>query len=177
MGEVKLADFGVARAVDGKRDTRPGTLKGKIGYMSPEQVDGREIDGRSDLFSLAVVTFEMITGKPFFSGKDDFELLARMHEGTLSPLSDAPAALVPFELRLILATALARDPIERFWDAREFSRGIRAFARHVGITLGRRALVSWLRHLDIWPLRSGTYPAVHATPQTESGFPAVRDLL
>jgi serine/threonine-protein kinase len=160
MGEVKLGDFGVARHAGGKRDTTPGTLKGKIGYMSPEQVRGCEVDGRSDLFSLGVVIIEMLTGTPFFTGKDDFEVLERMQSCPLSPMCDGRNTSVPFELRLVLATALALDPVERFWDAQEFSHAIRTFARHAGITLDRTALVGWLRAFDIWPARSGTYSAV-----------------
>lgn len=147
-GEVKLGDFGVARSLGEKRDTNPRTLKGKVGYMSPEQVGGREVDGRSDLFSLGVVVFELLTGTPLFSGKDDFERLAKMHESPLSPLSDGRSTSLPFELRLVLATALARDLVERFWDAREFSRAIRGFARHAGIALERSALAGWLSGFD-----------------------------
>lgn len=170
-GEVKLADFGVAQC-DGTRDTLPGMLKGKLGYMSPEQVDGLEVDGRSDLFSLGVVLFEMLTGRPFFTGKDDFEILGQMYESTLTPLLSAQASSLPLELRLILATALARRREERFDDAREFSLALQGFARHAHIPLERRSLVAWLRRFDIWPLRSGTYPAVQCSTHADFETPA-----
>src|ERR1041385_2040069 len=166
-GEVKLGDFGVARYPGGKRDTTPGMLKGKIGYMSPEQVRCSEVVGRSDLFSLGVVIIEMLTGKPFFTGNAAFEVLDKMQSCPLSPMCEGRNASVPFELRLVLATALALDPVERFWDAHEFSHAIRTFARHAGITLDRRALVGWLRAFDIWPMRSGTYSAVRV-PQVRN---------
>lgn len=172
MGEVKLADFGVAHALGDKRDTQPGTLKGKLGYMSPEQTEGVDVDARSDLFSLGVVLFEMISGRPFFRGQDDFEILSCMHRGTLAPLSEVTPDLLPFELRLILATALAKDPAERFQDANEFSQALRSFARHASIPVARRALVNWLRGLDIWPVRSGTYAAVDPHAATEPGVTA-----
>jgi serine/threonine protein kinase len=174
MGEVKLADFGVAHAMGDKRDTQPGTLKGKLGYMSPEQTKGSDVDRRSDLFSLAVVLFEMLSGRPYFRGEDDLEILSRMHRGTLSPLAEVPPDVLPFALRLILATALAKEPAERFEDAREFSQALHTFATHASIPVGRRALVHWLRHLDIWPVRSGTYPAVDALAATEPGVDTAR---
>ncbi|HEX7668651.1 MAG TPA: serine/threonine-protein kinase [Polyangiaceae bacterium] len=170
MGEVKLADFGVAHAVGDERETQPGTLKGKLGYMSPEQTKGDDVDGRSDLFSLAVVLFEMISGRPFFRGADDLEILSRMQRGTLTPLYEVAPDVLPFELRLILGTALAKDPAERFQDAREFSQALHAFATHAGAPVGRRALVNWLRHLDIWPVRSGTYAVVDPHAATEPGI-------
>jgi eukaryotic-like serine/threonine-protein kinase len=171
MGEVKLADFGVAQSRDRALDTLPGTLKGKLGYMSPEQVDSVDIDGRSDLFSLGVVLFEVLTGRPFFTGRDDFEILGQMHEGTLTPLAEPHGARLPFELRMILATALAADRRERFRDAREFCAALRAFARHAGQAIERRALVQWLRLMDIWPVRSGTYRAVDRPTVSEVDTP------
>jgi serine/threonine protein kinase len=171
-GEVKLVDFGVAQTGDATQDPFPGKLKGKLGYMSPEQVDGLQVDGRSDLFSLGVVLFEMLTGRPCFTGRDDFEIIGQMYESTLTPLMGAPATSLPVELRLILATALARDRNERFGDAREFADALKGFARHARLAVERRSLVAWLRRFDIWPLRSGTYPAVRNPVRADFEAPA-----
>jgi serine/threonine protein kinase len=161
MGEVKLADFGILLPPHG-----PGVPDGKPGYMSPEQIAGRELDGRSDLFSLGVVVFEMLTGTPLFAGTDDSQRPGCARQTTLSPLSDVRFSSLPFELRLVLATALASDRTERFQDAREFSVAFRAFARHAGISVERRALVEWLRRLDIVPMASGTYLVIPAVSPT-----------
>jgi len=160
MGEVKLADFGVARFSDPAFDSHSDALEGKLGYMAPEQFAGAPVDRRSDLFSLGVVLFEMLTGQPFFGSVDELELAAKMREVPLSPLSEPRGRELPLELRLILATALARDPVDRFADAAEFEDALRRFARRSGMSIERRRLVHWLRCMDIWPLRSGTYPAV-----------------
>jgi len=163
MGEVKLTDFGVAHFNGREGDTNPGMLKGKLGYMSPEQIDGASVDGRSDLFSLGVVLFEMLTGKPCFDAADDFDLVAKMHDAPLSPLGEPHALALPLELRLILATALCRSRDDRFSDAAEFGDALRGFAHRSGTPLERRSLLQCLRRFDIWPLRSGTYPAVSTT--------------
>jgi eukaryotic-like serine/threonine-protein kinase len=142
-GEVKLADFGVARSTECPRDTRPGALKGNVGYMSPEQVVGDALDRRSDVFSLGVVLYEMLTGKPIFHGTSEFEILARTREANIDALAD-PTIGIPLELRLILATALARDPRERFATAAEFSDALHSFARHVNVSLEPSAMRTWV---------------------------------
>jgi len=152
-GEVKLTDFGVARSSRRPRDTSPGALKGNFGYMSPEQIAGEEIDVRSDIFSLGVVLFELLTGRPLFRGKSDFEILARTYEANIDELSN-PGLGLPLALRLVLATALARDRRERFSSAGELSEALCRFARHVGARLEGVRLASWLETLEVSPPRS-----------------------
>jgi len=158
-GALKLTDFGVARSNDCPRDTRPGALKGNYGYMSPEQIGGWEVDRRSDLFSFGVVLFELLKGKPLFEGSSDFEILARTYEADISPLAE-PGAGLPLELRLILASALSRDPKERFHSAGEFAEALGAFARHAGLHPDSTALTSWLATLDLCPAVSRRFPAM-----------------
>jgi len=74
-GEVKIMDFGIAKAASRSTKTRVGTVKGKCAYMSPEQARGKQLDGRSDLFALGVCLWEMVTGKRLFVGESDFETL------------------------------------------------------------------------------------------------------
>src|SRR5690606_25377169 len=74
-GDVKLVDFGIAHAVAHEQEGQAGTLKGKYGYMSPEQVLGAELDGRSDLFSVGVVLAEMLMGRRLFAAPNEIDVL------------------------------------------------------------------------------------------------------
>jgi hypothetical protein len=80
-GDVKLADFGIVRSAYVDRRTYPGELKGKVGYMSPEQVMGVEVDPRSDLFTVGIILSEMLMARPLFSGQNEFDILTKIYEG------------------------------------------------------------------------------------------------
>ena len=86
-GDVKLGDFGIAHAQERESKTQAGTLKGKYGYMSPEQVTGGDLDGRSDLFSVGIVLAEMLMGKRLFSAPNDLDVLLMVRDGRLERLS------------------------------------------------------------------------------------------
>jgi serine/threonine-protein kinase len=86
VGEIKIADFGIIFSRLGARRTAPGELRGKVGYISPEQVRGEAPDARSDLFSLAVMAAEMLTGKALFQGESMPEVLQSLTSGDLSIL-------------------------------------------------------------------------------------------
>ena len=75
---MKITDFGIAKAEDRASKTQAGVLKGKFGYMSPEQVRGLEIDRRSDIFAVGILMYEMITGKRLFLGESDFSTLEKV---------------------------------------------------------------------------------------------------
>jgi eukaryotic-like serine/threonine-protein kinase len=77
-GEVKIIDFGIAKAANRSQKTQAGILKGKFGYMSPEQVRGLPIDRRSDIFALGVILYEMLTGEKLFVGESDFSTLEKV---------------------------------------------------------------------------------------------------
>jgi serine/threonine-protein kinase len=83
-GAVKLTDFGIARAAEIERRTDAGQLKGKLGYMSPEQVVGRELDARSDIFTLGIVFAEMMILRPLFSGGKELDVLLRIRDADLT---------------------------------------------------------------------------------------------
>lgn len=94
-GDAKLADFGIAKALDGAKVTASRTARGKVPYMAPEYIKGEAIDGRADLFSLGVVMFEAIAGSRPFDGAHDVETMQRILSGRRAPLPpDAPPALV-----------------------------------------------------------------------------------
>ena len=104
-GEVKLIDFGIAKAAGKASKTQAGILKGKFGYMSPEQVRGKPIDRRSDLFSLAVVLFELLTLERCFQGESDFSTLEKVRNVDIR----RPSALnrdIPPELERIVLRGL-----------------------------------------------------------------------
>jgi serine/threonine protein kinase len=122
-GEVKVADFGIAKAASRSTKTRAGTIKGKCAYMSPEQARGLALDGRSDLFALGIVLWELLTGKRLFAGDSDFEILSKvLQEPIASPTQLAPH--IPAELEAIVLRALARDPAERHRDAGQFAQDL-----------------------------------------------------
>ncbi len=111
-GAVKLLDFGIAKAADHLRDerSRTGVLKGKLGYMSPEQADGGSLDGRSDLFSLGVLFHELLTGRPLFKTVDDLHTLDRVRAARASPTGIDP------EIDGVLLSLLARSREDRPTD-------------------------------------------------------------
>ena len=123
-GEVKIMDFGIAKAASRSTKTRVGTVKGKCAYMSPEQARGKPLDGRSDLFALGVCLWEMLAGKRLFVGDSDFETLnnvLRMEAPSLTEMNPD----VPPELDAIVAKSLAKDRDERQADVAEFVADLR----------------------------------------------------
>jgi serine/threonine protein kinase len=156
-GEVKLGDFGILLSSFVDRRTHPGELKGKIGYMSPEQAMGAPIDPRSDLFALGIVLSEMLLARPLFSGKNEFEILTKIHEANLSNL-DKYGHTVPAEVMSLVRTALARDPRDRYGSAAAFALAIQSATDRLGLPAGAMELTSWLSAVGALPSRSGTLP-------------------
>jgi serine/threonine-protein kinase len=114
-GAVKLLDFGIAKAAFGLDDerTRTGTIKGKVGYLSPEQADGGAIDRRADLFALGAVMYECLTSRRLFRGVDDFATLRLVREAAVEPPSRTHPE-IPLDLEAVLLRLLAREPDRRF---------------------------------------------------------------
>lgn len=134
-GKVKIMDFGIARMRVSAVKTRVGMLLGSPKYMSPEQVIGRRMDHRSDIFSLGVVLFEMIAGMAPFSGKDMAELMyAVVNTQQLRPSQLNPAT--PEMLDLIVAKALQKNTDIRYQSAREMADDLRACRAALGDTPG-----------------------------------------
>lgn len=125
-GEVKLTDFGIAKAAARATKTRAGTVKGKCAYMSPEQARGKQLDGRSDLFALCTIAWEMLTYQKLFDGDGDFEILNNVVSQEVAP----PSSLnpdVPPELDEIVLRGLERDLDRRWPDMGELERALRNF--------------------------------------------------
>jgi serine/threonine-protein kinase len=126
---VKLVDFGVAKAVGRISEaTRAGQLKGKFGYMSPEQALGKAVDRRSDIFSLGIVLFELTTSRRLFRGEHDLETLRLVISGAI-PKPTLIDAKYPPELERIVLKALDRDVSERYQTAAEFEHDLRAYLK------------------------------------------------
>ena len=123
-GEVKIMDFGIAKAASRSTKTRVGTVKGKCAYMSPEQARGKPLDGRSDLFALGVCLWEMLSGKRLFVGESDFETLNNVLRAEVPSLCDMNPE-VPKELDVLVQRALARDVEERQADVKGFFTDLR----------------------------------------------------
>jgi len=128
-GQVKLVDFGIAKAATKASNTERGALRGKLLYMSPEQAWGRPIDRRSDIFSLGIVLYELVTEtKPFVATGTELTILELVRQCQIEP----PRAInprVPEALDRVIMKALAREPDERFQDAGQMQRGLERFLR------------------------------------------------
>jgi eukaryotic-like serine/threonine-protein kinase len=137
-GQVKLLDFGIAKAKGALARTRAGTVKGTAGYMSPEQVRGDPIDGRSDVFSLGVVLWEMMTGRRLFSAETELaELKMILSEPIEAPADIEPS--VPKELSAVAMKALERDLNLRYRTARDMARALTSTCGHLLFDAEERA--------------------------------------
>lgn len=117
-GEIKLTDFGVARARDREEHTEHGVIKGKVRYMSPEVAMGRPLDRRSDLFSLGVVFSELLTMLPYRTGESDIAILNSIQGGGIE---GHRFNALPTELRRVLQRTLASRPEDRYETAEAFN--------------------------------------------------------
>lgn len=122
-GQTKLLDFGIAKAAGTLSRTKVGTVKGTAGYMSPEQVTAKPVDGRSDVFSLGVVAWEMVTGQRLFSADTELAEMKLILEAKVER-PDEVEPVVPTALADIIMRALAKEPADRWPSAREFSKAI-----------------------------------------------------
>lgn len=147
-GAVKLTDFGIMRAVEIERRTDAGQLKGKLGYMSPEQVTGRELDARSDLFTLGILLAEMVILRPLFSGGRELDILLRIRDADLTAI-DRASARVPDDVRGILFRALARDPSLRYPTAAAFAEAIEEVIRRRRLQVGPSRLAASIERLGL----------------------------
>jgi serine/threonine-protein kinase len=147
-GAVKLTDFGIARAAEIERRTDAGQLKGKLGYMSPEQVVGRDLDARSDLFTLAIVLTEMVILRPLFSGGKELDVLLRIRDADLSAI-DRASHRVPDDVRAVLFRGLARDPTLRYASATAFAEALEEIVRRRRLQVGPSRLAAFVEKMGL----------------------------
>ncbi|MBI2894720.1 MAG: protein kinase [Deltaproteobacteria bacterium] len=123
QGQLKLMDFGVARPPELEDVTSSGLVVGTYAYMSPEQAEGKEVDGRTDLYSVGVLLYELVTGRPPFLGSTPMELMWKhVHEPPPDPIRVRPEA--DPDLARIALKCLQKDPRKRFQDAPEIRRAL-----------------------------------------------------
>ncbi len=145
-GEVKVADFGIAKAESNAYETRDGMLKGKFEYMSPEQAVGGDVDGRSDVFSLGIVLYEMMTSRRLFKTDSDAETLRLIRDKDVAPPSMVKPD-VPEALEAIVLKALCRDRDQRYANAQEMADALRQYLFPASTDTLRQELHTFMHEL------------------------------
>ncbi len=145
-GSVKVVDFGVAKAENRAHETKSGAVKGKISYLSPEQCRGAPVDRRSDLFSLGIVLWEMLTLERLYRRESDFEnMTAIVNEPPPSPTTHRPG--LPHDLEQLSLRLLSKRPEQRFSSAHELVEEIEEIAARNGVVLSISALGRFMKEL------------------------------
>lgn len=133
---VKVTDFGIAKAVSSSQ-TKTGIILGTPNYMSPEQINGAQIDGRSDIFSLGVLFFQLLTGRLPFGGKTLTELFYQITQVKHPSLREInPKVIRPCEQ--LVDKALAKDPEQRFQRANDFARYLRILGEKIDRVIAKK---------------------------------------
>jgi TonB family protein len=157
-GDVKLVDFGIAKAATKVHVTQHGALKGKILYMSPEQAWGKAVDRRSDIFSVCAVLYEMLAGRPLFFDENDTEvtILEKVREARVTPICNLVPTL-PKELEKILSKGLQKNPDDRYQLASELQKDLDNLFYTEGYNATSASLASFARDLfpEEWVQESG----------------------
>jgi eukaryotic-like serine/threonine-protein kinase len=145
-GDVKIIDFGIAKAAGKASKTQAGILKGKFGYMSPEQVRGLPLDNRSDIFSLGIVLYELLTGERLFVGESDFSTLEKVRNVEILPPSTYNRK-IPEQLESIVLRALAKEVEDRYQSSGDFHDELQAFMYTSGEFYSRKDLSQWMKNI------------------------------
>lgn len=177
-GEVKLTDFGIVHSTWSDVRTAPGELRGKVGYLSPEQAHGQPVEARTDLFSLGVVLAEMLLGAPLIPGNSELEILknlqARGWESLSGLVSKVPAPVIQLLQRL-----LAKSPRNRPASAALVAEELDKLATAYGVRSSAHGLSLWLADLGIVRIESNVRvtPSRDDSPYQAPPAPAPRDEL
>jgi serine/threonine protein kinase len=174
-GEVKVADFGLAKARGRMVQTQAGVVKGKLAYMSPEQLRGDEIDHRVDVFGLGIVLFELLTGTRLFLGPTDMDTLRRVYDCRVPPMRERNPEVHP-DLEAIVRKALAKDRDARYSTALELHDDLQFFAYGNDCYGSASALRNYLREVfpDAAPSTVDDLPPFAAAPYSAAPGPTVR---
>lgn len=166
-GEVKIGDFGIAKAALQKNVTRAGYIKGKIGYMSPEQVEGRPLDHRTDVYVAGLVLYEIFSQKMYFNIENEFEALKAMREAKPKDRNELLNYMTP-GLIDILYKALKKDPNDRFQSAVEFSSAIMQYMIENRLSTNVNILSAFMRSL--FPTDETLLEQIHNISKKSSAF-------
>jgi serine/threonine protein kinase/Tfp pilus assembly protein PilF len=174
-GQVKIIDFGIAKAASHNTHTRENLIKGKLAYMSPEQANGKKIDHRSDIFSTGIVLYELLTARRMFTG-DTMHVLSLVREAKFDPPEEVIPDLPP-KLNAILCKALAKDPDDRYQSAGEMLADIEEFMFERYLHPNARSFASYMKELfdqehaeeeiALWA-KTQTYESGEQQPYNES---------
>jgi eukaryotic-like serine/threonine-protein kinase len=126
QGEVKIVDFGLAKATSQLENTDPGVVKGKFAYLSPEVAFGKSADHRADIFALGIILWELLTGKRLFLGENDYQTVELVRRGYIPSLSELNPK-VPPQLEQIVRSALAFESSDRFQGCNDFAEALAGF--------------------------------------------------
>lgn len=165
-GHLKVIDFGIAKAQSIHHKTQTGNrVKGKLAYMAPEAIAGRDLDARSDLFAVGIIAHELITARPLFASKNDYQTILKIQRGDVLPPSTFNQACPP-ELDAIVAQALARDVDQRFESAADLREALTALRHQYQLPAGPREIAAWLS----WAFSLDAPSTSFALTTSESGF-------
>lgn len=141
-GVVKVMDFGIAHVLGSARRTRTGHMVGTIQYMSPEQIKGEKVDRRSDIYSLGILLYELITGQVPFDSDSDYAIIKAQIEEPPAPLSTFFQDIPP-RIESVLLRALAKAPTDRFQSVGEMAEVLK-------IPVEKNHLNGSMQHIDGW---------------------------
>jgi len=147
QGEVKLTDFGIAKALGRRERTGAGIIKGKLAFMSPEQASGGSLDARSDLFSVGTMLYLMTTGRRPFEAPTDLEAILRVRQCDFPPPETIKKDM-PAQLSAVITRAMRLAPTERYQSAEEMLIAIESVQRTVFQAAGQTELKRWLASLQ-----------------------------
>ncbi|MBX3214062.1 MAG: serine/threonine protein kinase [Labilithrix sp.] len=125
-GEVKIVDFGLAKASSQLEKSEPGIIKGKFSYLSPEAAVGQDVDAKTDIFAVGIILWELLAGQRLFLGETDFQTVKKVQQAQVPPISQVNRR-VPPELERIVNKALAKEMIHRYGTARELGQDLSRF--------------------------------------------------
>ena len=145
-GDVKLVDFGIAKAATKASQTQAGALKGKLLYMSPEQAWGEKVDKRSDLFSLGSVMYEALTGKKCFIADSEISILEKVRNVVYTPIREVNPRVSEKTARII-EKALTKDPNKRYQSAKEMEQDILEILNSLPYTVNERTVAEFINAL------------------------------
>ena len=145
-GDVKIVDFGIAKAASQSTITQVGMIKGKVAYMSPEQAAGKVIDHRSDIFATGILLYELLAGCRMFTGDDTLQILSKVREGEFTPLGTLKGGL-PEKLYDIAAKALAKDPEDRYQSCADMQADIEECIFRLNLRPSGRSMAEYLKIL------------------------------
>jgi serine/threonine protein kinase len=130
-GEVKIADFGLAKANSQLERSEPGIIKGKFSYLSPEAAMGEGVDHRTDIFAIGIMLWEMLAGRRLFLGETDLDTVRQVQAARIPSLSQHNSDVTP-DLERIVQKTLARDPAQRYQSARDLGRDLNSLLFRFG---------------------------------------------